>query len=105
MAKKPQTQAAPPAAPEGRPVVITTNHKGVFFGYATSTVGDIIALKRARNAYYWAGGGGILQLGATGPAPGSKIGDRADVELRGISGVIECTPEAVKAWEAATWSR
>ena len=32
----------------GRPVIVTTAHRGVFFGYATETDGDQIALARAR---------------------------------------------------------
>ena len=33
-----------------RPVIVTTEHRGVFFGYATDTSGDAIYLKRARMA-------------------------------------------------------
>lgn len=87
-----------------RPVVVTTNQRGVFFGYAEDTTGETIKLKRARNAYYWSSKiNGILGLGTHGPLEGSKVGDRADIELRGITAVIECTPEAVEKWEAATW--
>ena len=86
-----------------RAVVICTNLRGIFFGYATDTSGDSVKLRSARNAYYWKCTGGVLQLGNTGPLPGSKIGDRADLEVRGVTAIIECTPASVTAWEKATW--
>lgn len=93
-----------PASAE-RAVVVCTNVRGIFFGYAAETDGERIKLRAARNAYYYkAPGGGILALGARGPQKGSKIGDRADIELTGITAVIECTPEAVEAWEKAEWA-
>lgn len=36
-----------------RPVIVTTEHRGVFFGYATNTDGETIDLKRARLCVYW----------------------------------------------------
>ena len=36
-----------------RPVIVTTAHRGVFFGYATNTDGETIALTRARLCIYW----------------------------------------------------
>ena len=40
-------------APAERAVMVTTAHRGVFFGYATDTDGETIALKRARLCLYW----------------------------------------------------
>lgn len=85
-----------------RPVVVTTEFRGVFFGYAEDTRGDVINLTGARNCIYWSDKtGGFMGLAATGPGKGSRIGARADVELRKITSVVEATPEAVAAWEAA----
>ena len=85
-----------------RAVVVTTEFRGVFFGYADSTDGDVIRLKRARNCIYWsAKTGGFMGLAAKGPASGSRIGETADVELRKITAVLKASPEAVQAWEAA----
>jgi hypothetical protein len=36
-----------------RAVLVTTSHRGVFFGYATDTDGAIIKLRAARNCLYW----------------------------------------------------
>lgn len=86
-----------------RPVLVTTEYRGVFFGYATDTSGDTITLKRARNCIYWPSGqGGFGGLASEGPAKGSRIGARVDqMELRKITAVAEVTASAVDAWEAA----
>ena len=94
------------AAPQPRPVLVTTEHRGVFFGYATETDGETITLKNARNCIYWSASvKGFLGLAATGPNSDCKIGPRADLTLRAITSVAEVTPEAVKAWEAQPWAR
>ena len=36
-----------------RAVLVTTQHKGVFFGYATATGGTTIRLRAARLCVYW----------------------------------------------------
>ena len=88
-----------------RPVLVTTAHRGVFFGYTEDTSGAIIKLRSARNCLYWpANQKGFLGLAATGPVSGSRIGPAADVELRDITSVADCTPAAVIAWEKAPWS-
>jgi|SRR5581483_5384624 len=89
-----------------RAVVVTTEHRGVFFGYAEDTSGDSIKLRGARNCLYWSTNiRGFMGLAATGPDKECRVGPAADIEVRNITSVIECTPDAVKAWEAAPWSR
>lgn len=89
-----------------RAVVVTTQHRGVFFGYCTDTSGAAIYLRAARNCLYWSHSvRGFIGLAATGPNKECRVGPAADIELRDITSVIACTPEAVKAWEAAPWSR
>ena len=89
-----------------RPVLVTTAHRGVFFGYATETAGTTIKLARARNCLYWdVATKGFLGLASKGPTVGCRVGPAADIELRDITCVAECTPAAVRAWEAAPWSR
>lgn len=90
----------------GRPVLVTTEYRGVFFGYATDTTGDTIQLQRARNIPYWSVGmKGFLGLASVGPDKACRVGPAADIELRKITCVAECTPAAVKAWEVAPWGR
>lgn len=89
-----------------RAVLITTVHKGVFFGYATETDGNTIALRSARNCIYWpAENKGFLGLASEGPVKGARVGPAADIEIRDITCVAECSDAAVKAWEQAPWSR
>ena len=88
----------------GRPVVVTTSHRGVFFGYAADTDGEQIALTRARLCLYWSADvKGFMGLAATGPSESCRIGPAADITLRNITAVLSVTPEAVKAWESAPW--
>jgi len=84
-----------------RPVIVTTKHRAVVFGYTSDTEEDRIKLKGGRWAIYWGTTKGINELAETGPTDKSKIGARADIEMRDVTAVIEVTPEAVKAWEAA----
>jgi hypothetical protein len=88
-----------------RPVIVTTEHRGVFFGYADSTDGEQIALKRARLCVYWSAEvKGFMGLASGGPTEKCRIGPPADIKLRKITAVLEVTPEAEKAWEAAPWN-
>ncbi len=89
-----------------RAVLVTTEHRGVFFGYATDTTGEVINLRAARNCIYWsAENRGFLGLASHGPTKDAKVGPAADLQLRKITSVAEVTEEAVKRWEAAPWSR
>jgi hypothetical protein len=88
-----------------RAVLVTTAHRGVFFGYATETDGETIALKRSRLCVYWSADvKGFMGLASTGPTSRCRIGPAADITLRSITAVAEVTPEAVRAWESAPWS-
>jgi len=85
-------------------VMVTTSHRGVFFGYATDTSGAIIKLRNARNCLYWpAENKGFMGLANMGPVKGARVGPAADIELRDITSVALCTDAAVAAWESAPW--
>lgn len=87
-----------------RPVVVTTAHRGVFFGYAADTDGEQIELKRSRLCVYWSADvQGFMGLAAKGPTKSCRIGPPADITVRSITAVLECTPDAEQAWNAATW--
>lgn len=85
--------------PSQRPVIVCTEHKGVFFGYADDTSGDRIQLARARMAIYFGTTRGVMELAETGPTSSSKISARADIEVRKITAVMDVTPAAVTKWE------
>jgi hypothetical protein len=86
---------------EERAVIVCTTHKGVFFGYASETSGDVIKLKRARMAIRFGTTKGVMELAETGPTPSSNISARADIEVRSVTAVFEVTPDAVAKREAA----
>ena len=88
-----------------KPVLVTTAHRGVFFGYASDTDGEIVRLKQARLCLYWSSDvKGFMGLAATGPSKSCRVGPPADIDLRSITAVVSMTPEAVKRWEAQPWS-
>lgn len=87
---------------KARPVIVTTEHRGVFFGYSSDTGGSEIKLERARMAIGYGTTRGLLELAETGPTGRSKISARApSIDVRKVTAVIEVTPEAVEKWEAA----
>ena len=89
-----------------RPVVVTTVHRGVFFGYADKTEGETITLHRSRLCVYWSADvRGFMGLAANGPTASCRIGPPADITLRNITAVLEVTPAAVTAWESNTWAK
>lgn len=88
-----------------RPVLITTEHRGVFAGLIPSDqdlTEKSMPLKAAKMAIYWGTTKGVMQLCATGPTGNSKISAPADIPmLHAITGVFDITPEAWAAWEKA----
>lgn len=85
-----------------RAVIVTTAHRGVFFGYANDTDGDTIFLRQSRLCLYWSADlRGFMGLAAMGPNSSCKIGPPADITLRSITAVLEVTREAENKWIAA----
>ena len=87
----------------GCPVLVTTEFRGVFFGYAEDTSGDSVTLTNARNCIYWpSANGGFGGLASEGPAKGSRIGAVIEkIDLRKVTSVAEVSEAAVKAWTDA----
>ena len=90
------------------PVVVTTQWRGVFFGYALpEKLEDTeMWLMRARNCLYWESSlKGVIGLASAGPSPNCRIGPPAGAFFRGITAVLLCEPEAAKRWEEAPWTQ
>lgn len=88
-------------------VLVTTVHKGVFFGYSDSDVQkDSITIKNARNCIYWSTDvKGFMGLASNGPTKSCRIGPKVpSMKLMGVTAVVEVTPEAIEAWEKSPWS-
>lgn len=88
-----------------RAVLVTTQHRGVFFGYlpeGADRSARSLTVQNARCAMYWSGRRGFLGLASHGPEDGSKIGARApgDVLLHDITSVADVSDDAAKRWES-----
>lgn len=92
---------------EPTPVLVTTEHRGVFFGYLTDEPSkERLTLERARNCVYWSTDvRGFVGLAESGPSTGCRVGPLAPkLTLFDITSVVECTPKAVARWEASSWA-
>lgn len=86
-------------------VLVTTQHRGVFFGYVPADqdmTARTMALRGARMAIFWNTKTGVAELAEIGPNSGSKCGARADIAaLHDITAVWLCAKVAISAWESA----
>ena len=88
-------------------VLVTTIHRGVFFGYMTQSVkAKTITIEDARNCIYWSADvKGFLGLAATGPTNSCKIGPKVpELTLTDVTSVSKVTPEAEEKWGKAPWA-
>jgi hypothetical protein len=94
------------AKPSGVPLLVTTAHKGVFFGYGQPSDAQSIRIERARMIVYWSADvRGIVGLASQGPSKGCRVGHVAPaITLRDVTAVIEVSAEAADKFEAAPWS-
>jgi hypothetical protein len=88
------------STPSLRPVIVTTEHRGVFFGYAGDTSGPVVELRDAHMAIRFGTTRGLMELAETGPTSRSKISAKADIQVRKITAVLEVSETARKAWDA-----
>lgn len=86
-------------------VLVTTAHRGVFFGYAVDTNNKTIKLTTARNCIYWPSSvGGFVGLATNGPNKETKVGPAAEeMTLHDVTAVLKCSDTAEKAWLTANW--
>ena len=92
---------------EKKAVVVTTEHRGVFFGYIEdkSKLPAEITLTQARMCVYWSlDTRGVLGLASHGPKPDCKITHAIPrfVAYK-ITSLMECSPEATENWEKGIW--
>ena len=87
-------------------LVVTTEHKGVFFGYGEPTTDKIIRLEKARMCVYWSSDvRGVLGLAASGPSNSCRIGPAVPaITLQDVTSIIEASDKAIEAWEKGPWS-
>lgn len=100
----PDTPNSPTHPMKNKPVLITTKHRGVFFGYLESrddTGGAVsVVLTAARCAIRFGTEGGFLELARSGPTGESKIGSPAErLELFDVTSIADVTAEVATTWE------
>jgi hypothetical protein len=87
------------------PVLVTTAHRGVFFGWADPETVDqkSIRLAKVKNCISWASSvRGVFGLAATGPNHDCRIGAEApSLLLHDVTSVAEVSEQAVAAWNAS----
>jgi len=91
---------------KSRAVLVTTQHRGVFFGYEESRDGTTIILRRARNCVRWSGTRGFLGLADGGPNDNCRVGPPAErLELLNVTSIADVSAAAADKWESAPWAR
>lgn len=94
-------------AKQAAPVVVTTAHRGVFFGMlAGDRAGKTVELTDAQMCVYWSSDvRGVLGLASDGPSRTSKVTRPVPrITLQDVTSVIDVTEEAVKQWQGRPWS-
>lgn len=87
------------------PLLVTTEHKGVFFGWGVESDAPTIRLEKAQMCVYWSSEcKGVLGLATNGPTENCKVGPAVPaITLRGVTSVTVVTDAAVAMWEAKPW--
>lgn len=99
-------------ANSSKPVLVTTAHRGVFYGFTTEEPESIVerkiaTLQNARNVVYWpVENNGFLGLASYGPKAGARVGPPApSLTINDVTSCAECAPDTITVWEAHKWSR
>ena len=83
-------------------VLVTTLHRGVFFGFVDpdKVTEKTLVLERCKCCIYWSASvRGFLGLAATGPDCNCKIGAEAPkVIVHDVTSVTDVSEKAVEAW-------
>lgn len=87
-------------------LVVTTAHRGVFFGYGELTTEKTIRLEQAQMCVHWtADVKGVVGLASGGPTKGCRIGPPAPaITLQDVTSVMEVSTEAEGKWKLQPWN-
>ena len=90
---------------EVKPLVVTTQHRGVFFGYGQETTEKTIRIEKAQMCVYWSADvKGVVGLAADGPTASCKIGPPAPaITLQDVTSVMVVSNEAEAKWKQQPW--
>jgi hypothetical protein len=90
-----------------RAVMVTTQHRGVFFGYVKAPLKNgAVTITDARNCLYWSADmKGFMGLAANGPSKSCRVGPAVPaITLTGVTSVSEVSADAETKWTNAPWS-
>lgn len=93
-------------------LLVTTEHRGVFFGYVAEkpesikTLPKSISMENARNCISWdTETKGFLGLAAQGPSKECRIGPKVpELILFDVTSVAICSEKAIEEWEKEHWA-
>lgn len=88
-----------------RPVIVRTYSAGVHYGYLVSRKGKEVVLEKSRRIWYWQGANTLSEIALHGVGTGSKIAEPVSITLTEAIEIIECSKEAEKCLNAATWKK
>jgi len=96
-----------------RAVIVTTQHRGVFFGYVTldaiktwETKPDTVTVRigQSRLCVYWSPDvRGFMGLAANGPTSKCRVGPAADITVRNVTAILDVSEKAEAAWRLEPW--
>jgi hypothetical protein len=94
---------------QGQPAVVTTAHRGVFFGFlapGADRAAKTAEITDAQMCVYWSSDvQGVLGLASAGPSARSKVTRPVPrITLQEVTAVIDATAEAVTSWQDRPWS-
>jgi hypothetical protein len=88
-----------------KPVIVRCRSASPHFGYLKTKSGSEVTLEKARRIWRWFGAWTLSEVASKGlDTSKSKIAAPTSVTLSDWIEIIDCTPEAVKSIESATWA-
>ena len=96
-----------PKVKTNQKVVVTTKHRGVFFGeLVKNNAPEYVEIKNGKNCVYWEQSlHGFIGLASSGPNNKCRVGPSADlITLYDVTSIVVCTAQAIENWEKSIWS-
>lgn len=96
-----------------RAVIVTTQNRGVFFGYVTDSArnaweaqpdASAVRIADSRLCVYWSPDvKGFMGLAANGPTSKCRVGPAANITVRNVTAILDVSEKAEAAWKAEPW--
>lgn len=87
-----------------RQVLVRTYSAGVHYGTLVERAGEEVKLADACRVWSWQGRNTLNEIALHGVGKGSRVSETIPtIELLNAIEVMDCTPEAVENFKAASW--